>query len=62
MTAETLMPDGSPMHRPCTCPECGPGPGISFTTESFLKILEAERAARRERLERQRRLLEQENS
>lgn len=53
MATEPVMPDGRPMHEPCTCPECSDGPGIDYDrdrTDRVFKSLEMNRAERQRRL------------
>lgn len=54
-TDEIRMPDGRPMHEPCGCEECRPGPGINYAASHFSSVLrqaEEQRTARIERLRR----------
>ena len=53
---DPTMPDGSPMYPPCTCPECGPCPGIDYQTDEnrmarINKVLEMDRAERQRRVQ-----------
>lgn len=44
------MPDGTPMHRPCSCLECSDGPGVNYEDARLSRVLgmmEADRAERR---------------
>lgn len=51
------MPDGRPMHPPCTCPECSDGPGIDFKAGDSIErmarivgVMELDREQRQRRL------------
>lgn len=50
----STMPDGRPMHPPCTCRECSDGPGIDYDhdrTNRVLKAMELDRSERQRRLQ-----------
>lgn len=53
--ATDAMPDGRPMHPPCTCPECSDGPGIDYgdssdRTARMISAAAVDRVARQQRL------------